>query len=139
MRKLEILLTASAVTLCSLTVWYAFIRPEQDYEAFAATPTAVRFEKDTLQLGTVKYGTRHEAVFHFVNIGSAPLLIRDVRPSCGCTTVKWSKHPIKPGESGEISIVYDPNSLGKFIKDIAVHCNVQENIINLKLCGSVIE
>lgn len=139
MKKIEILFTASAVTLCSLTVWYAFIRPEYDYEAFAATPTVIHFEKDTLHLGTVKYGTHQEAVYHFVNTGSAPLLIRDVRPSCGCTTVKWSKNPVKPGESGEISIVYDPNSLGKFSKTIAVYCNVEENIINLKLCGSVIE
>lgn len=139
MKKLEILLTVSAATLCSLVIWYTFFQSDYDNEALAATPTTVRFEKDTLQLGTVKYGTKREALFRFVNTGTAPLLIRDVRPSCGCTSVKWSKHPVKPGETGEIRTIYDPNSLGKFQKNIEVHCNIPENAINLKICGSVIE
>ena len=139
MKKPEIFLTVSAITLCSLVVWWTFGGSDYDNEALAATPTAVRFEKDTLQLGTVKYGTRHEATFRFVNTGKVPLLIRDVHPSCGCTSVKWSKHPVKPGESGEIRTTFDPNSLGKFQNDIEVHCNVPENIIHLKICGSVIE
>ena len=96
-------------------------------------------KKIPLQLGVVKYGTQHEVVFRFVNMGAAPLLIRDVHPSCGCTSVKWEKHPVKPGESGEIKTTFDPNSLGKFIKNITVLCNVPENSINLKICGSVIE
>jgi len=139
MKKIEILLTASAVTLCSVAVWYAFGYSGYDMEALIATPTTVRFAEDTVQLGIVKYGTTRKAVFRFINTGASPLIIRDVQPSCGCTSVKWEKQPVKPGESGEISIIFDPNSLGRFTKNIKVLCNVKENVIHLKLNGSVIE
>lgn len=139
MRKIEILLTTSAVTLCSIAVWYAFGYSGYDMEALIAAPTTVRFDQDSLQLGIVKYGTSREAVFRFINTGASPLIIRDVQSTCGCTSVKWGKHPVKPGESGEIAIIFDPNSLGHFAKTIKVVCNVKENVINLKLYGSVIE
>lgn len=139
MKKIEILLTVSTVTLCSLVVWYTFCRPDYDAEALAATPTTVRFDKDMLQLGALKYGTVKETVFRFVNTGTAPLLIRDIRPSCGCTSAKWKKHPLKPGESGDINITFNPTSLGHFIKNIEVICNTRENRVNLKLCGNVVE
>lgn len=108
-------------------------------EALIAAPTTVRFDRDSLQLGFVKYGTSRKAVFRFINTGTSPLIIRDVKSACGCTSVKWDKYPVKPGESGEISIVFDPNSLGRFTKTIKVLCNVKEKVINLKLYGSVIE
>lgn len=139
MKKIEILFTTSAVTLCSLVAWYAFGRPIYDYETLKATLTAIHFEQDSLQLGEIKYGSRYKAIFRFINTGTFPLLIHDIHTSCGCTSVKWSKDPVKPGASGEINITFAPNSLGKFNKTIEVLCNVQENKINLKLCGSVTE
>lgn len=139
MEKFRYALTFSIVACCALVVWFAFCQPEDDYATLAANPTAIWFEKDSLPLGTVKYGTQHEAVFRFVNIGTTPLLISNVVPSCGCTSVKWSKHPVKPGSSGEIRTTYDPNSLGKFIKDLAVHCNVPEKTVHLKIYGKVTE
>lgn len=139
MKKLEILLTVSAVTLCSLTVWYVFFRSDNDYEALAAHPTAVRFEKENMQLGTIKYGTQHKLVFRFVNTGETPLLIHDIRPTCGCTSVKWIREPVKPGESGEIVTFFNPTSLGVFSKTITVDCNVPESIVQLKISGNVID
>ena len=84
-------------------------------------------------------GQEQKAVFRFTNTGTAPLLIYNVVPSCDCTAVKWKKRPIKPGESGEIQTVYSPNSLGMFIKNIEVRCNVAGHKINLKIRGNVIE
>lgn len=139
MKKLEILLTASAVTLCSLTVWHVFLRSENDYEALAANPTTVRFEKENLHLGTIKYGTQHQLLFRFVNTGTTPLIIRDVSTACGCSSVRWMKQPVKPGESGEIVTIINPKSLGVFSKTLIVECNVPENTIHLKISGNVID
>ena len=139
MKKLNIPIFALAIALCFLTGWYVFGRSDFDAQAIAATPTTIRFEKDTLLLGTLKYGTRHEAVFRFTNTGTTPLLIHNVVPSCDCTAVKWKKRPIKPGESGEIQTEYSPNSLGMYMKNIEVHCNVPGHKINLKIRGKVIE
>ena len=116
-----------------------FHQPGYSSEDQFVTPTNIHFEKDTLSLGSVKYGTEQKAVFRFTNTGTAPLLIYNVVPSCDCTAVKWKKRPIKPGESGEIQTVYSPNSLGIFIKNIEVRCNVAGHKINLKIRGNVIE
>ena len=42
------------------------------------------------------------AKFRFTNVGTAPVKIRDVRTSCGCTTASLQKTVYAPGESGEI-------------------------------------
>ena len=42
------------------------------------------------------------AKFRFSNIGTTPVKITDIRPSCGCTTAYLEKKEYAPGESGEI-------------------------------------
>lgn len=139
MKKVQILLIAVVILLGSASIWYLLQRTDKIYPSFATSPTTVRFEQDTLHLGTVRYGTLREAVFRFVNTGTSPLLIRNVHPSCGCTAVKWDKRPVAPGKSGEIRTTFTPNSLGVFMKNLEVQCNVPGNRIHLKLRGNVTE
>ena len=42
------------------------------------------------------------AKFRFTNVGTAPVKITNVRPSCGCTTASLQKTEYAPGLSGEI-------------------------------------
>jgi len=42
------------------------------------------------------------AKYRFTNVGTAPITIKDVRNSCGCTTAALKKWEYAPGESGEI-------------------------------------
>jgi hypothetical protein len=42
------------------------------------------------------------ARYRFTNIGTSPVSIIDIRPSCGCTTATLAKKKYVPGESGEI-------------------------------------
>jgi hypothetical protein len=42
------------------------------------------------------------AKFRFSNVGTSPVKITDLRPSCGCTTALLEKKEYAPGESGEI-------------------------------------
>ena len=72
-------------------------------QAMNALPTTIRFERDTLQSGTIRYGEKRKVTFRFTNTGQTPLLLRDVRPSCGCTGAEWEKRPVAPGETGEIN------------------------------------
>ena len=62
--------------------------------------------------------------FFVKNTSDAPLVIRQVDASCGCTTPTWTKDPIIPGNSGEIFVAYDPNGRpGPFEKTITVRTN----------------
>ena len=139
MNRREFIITIILAIIGCTICLYVFWPQDYEYKSFMASPTTISFKEDTLQLGTILYNTEHSSVFRFTKTGSVPLLINNVRSSCDCTSVKWDKHPIKPGETGEIQIVFKPNSLGAFLKTIEVYCNTLERVVNLKLRGNVIE
>ncbi len=139
MNKREFIITIILAIIGCIICLYAFWPQDYEYKSFMASPTTISFKDDTLQLGTILYNSEKSAVFQFTNTGAVPLLIRDVRTSCGCMSVKWKKCPVKPGETGEIKVAFKPNSLGVFLKTIEVYCNTLERVVNLKLRGNVIE
>ena len=114
-------------------------QPDYDMQAMNALPTTIRFERDTLQLGTIRYGEKRKVTFRFTNTGQTP--------SCSATSVHHADVPgpngktsgCPKGETGEIKITFDPNSLGHFLKNIDIVCNIDSGIMKLKLCGNVIE
>ncbi len=60
------------------------------------------------------------ATFTLKNAGKDPVTITLVQPSCGCTSPKYTKEPIKPGEKGEITLTYDAKISGFFSKSAQV-------------------
>ncbi|MFR3330978.1 MAG: DUF1573 domain-containing protein, partial [Odoribacter splanchnicus] len=86
------------ILLSSIVSAFFILQPDYDLQAMNALPTTIRFEQDTLQLGTVRYGEKRKVTFRFTNTGQVPLLLRDVRPSCGCTGAECEKRPVDPGK-----------------------------------------
>lgn len=77
--------------------------------------------------------------FIFTNTGNQPLLIKNVKPSCGCTTSDYTKQPIPPGAQGYVIARYDPkNRPGKFNKSITVTTNSVNSTTLLRISGEVI-
>lgn len=74
------------------------------------TPKLVMPESE-YDFGTIDAGIKVTHVFKFVNEGSAPLVISKINTPCGCTAPSWSKEPIEPGKTGEITVTF--NSAGK--------------------------
>jgi len=78
-------------------------------------------------------------VFEFVNEGMEPLVLTNVRASCGCTTPSWTKTPVEPGQTGTINVTYNPNGRpGRFQKTITVTSNATEPSKKLFIKGEVI-
>ena len=76
--------------------------------------------------------------FKFTNKGSVPLVLSNVRASCGCTTPKWTREPVAPNASGEIQVSYNPkNRPGAFNKTITVSSNAENPSVVLRISGSV--
>lgn len=76
--------------------------------------------------------------FEFVNTGNAPILIKNVESSCGCTSPEWTKQPILPGKKGFIKAIFDPKDRpGYFDKTITVYSNARPAVIELKIKGTV--
>ncbi len=47
-----------------------------------------------------------KVAFPFVNVGSTPVTIKSIQPSCGCTVAASDKVTYAPGEKGVINAVY---------------------------------
>jgi len=61
--------------------------------------------------GTIIEGEKLNVTFRFRNIGSSPLVIGHVQPSCGCTIAEQPQGAIAPGKEGQIRATF--NSQGR--------------------------
>lgn len=66
----------------------------------------IAFDRKTHDFGEVFQGGRRKTSFVFRNLGDAPLTIRKVKTTCGCTAVLMSSKQLAPGESGEIAVEF---------------------------------
>lgn len=79
--------------------------------------------------------------FRFVNDGDEPLVIKKITKSCSCTTVNYSRKPVMPGQSGVISIKYEPHKVeeGVFNRVIQIYTNASNKARILAIQGNSIE
>ncbi len=96
------------------------------------------FEKTTHDYGEMKHRGDGTCEFTFKNTGKQPLLLTNVRSSCGCTTPDWPKEPIKPGDEGTIKVKYNTIIIGPFQKTIRVYSNAKSSSIVLTIKGKVL-
>ena len=79
-----------------------------------------------------------ETVFEFTNTGNQPLVLNNVKATCGCTTPEWTKSPIAPNQKGTIKVGYNPqNRPGAFSKNLNVYSNTQPSVTILTIKGKV--
>jgi len=108
--------------------------------AKSSNPNApkIEFEKLVHDYGTIyQYGDGN-CEFHFTNNGKEPLVLSNVRSSCGCTVPDWPRKPILPGKSDVIKVKYATNRMGKINKSITVQSNAVNTPIVLRIAGNVI-
>lgn len=98
------------------------------------------FVEEDYLFGEVDAGAVIEHTFQFTNSGPIPLVISDVRSTCGCTVANWPEEPIAPGERGEIPVRFDTkNKKGYQRKAITITANTYPAKTNLYLKGQVRE
>jgi hypothetical protein len=77
--------------------------------------------------------------FLFTNSGVDPLIVTDVSASGGVLVKGWTKIPVMPGDSGIVSVGYDPtNKPGKFNRSITVSSTGNPPSVILRLLGDII-
>ena len=78
--------------------------------------------------------------FTVTNTGNQPAVIYNVVSTCGCTDVKWTREPIRPGQSGKISVTYS-NDEGAypFDKTLTTYISDSQKPVLLKVRGVSIE
>lgn len=104
----------------------------------STSQSKMTLEKKSHDFGTIEEGVQATVTFTFKNTGNDPLVLNSVNASCGCTTPKWTKEPIAPGEEGVITAIYNSKGRpGNFTKTITVKHNGEGGTEFLTIRGVV--
>jgi len=100
----------------------------------------ISWESPSYKFGDIKEeGGKVTHKFSFTNTGNEPLVITNVRPSCGCTSSDYTKQPIQPGGKGYVSASFDPKRrVGKNSKSITVTTNGNPPTTTLRFTANVL-
>lgn len=108
-------------------------------KALAENPNApvITFDKVVHDYGELEQNADGNCEFKFTNNGKEPLILSNVRSSCGCTVPVWPRQPILPGKSDVIKVKYDTKRIGVINKSIQVYSNATEKNVVLKIKGKI--
>jgi hypothetical protein len=98
---------------------------------------SIEFENNTYDFGELYFGGNGTCEFVFKNEGKEPLILLNVRTTCGCTVPEWPDKPVKEGETGIIRVSYDTYRVGAFTKAITVYSNAANSPVRLFIKGRV--
>jgi hypothetical protein len=130
-------LTISFFILCMGT-FSLFAQEEINTNQDTQDMPEIYFENTTYDYGNIEFNSDGLCEFTFKNTGKEPLLLTNVKASCGCTTPTWPKEPIKKGDSGTIVVKYNTKLTGAFTKTIRVSSNAKTSLVTLKITGTVV-
>jgi hypothetical protein len=118
-----------AVALVAMLVAVACGSPQATKTAggtvFDISPEILASRADTLvDIGTLNEGEVIQYDARLRNVGSEPLVIKDISTSCGCTSVEYEKQPIASGEESGFSFRFDSRGMyGVQMKLIEIETN----------------
>lgn len=98
------------------------------------------FVSEEYDIGEVAYGSKKiETSFVFTNTGENDFTISNIRPSCNCTEVDYTKGVIKPGQRGVITAIYDPSGhSGAVDKAIYIEGNFKNGVFKtIRIVGNI--
>jgi len=128
------------ITLCFALAIFGILNAQQNSTTTNVIGPKIKFEETTFDFGDIEEGKYAKHTFTFINEGDRPLLLKDVKPTCGCTASEWTKEPISPGHTGIVTAVFNSRGYAgrSFFKSISVITNQNENAqITLFIKGKV--
>lgn len=117
-----------------------FLASAQEEEDQPLTGAKIVFSGVSYDFGDIIQGDRVEHVFEFVNEGTEPLILSDVRTTCGCTVPEWPREPLAPGATASLKVVF--NSTGKMgiqNKVITVMSNATNSPARVKIVTNILK
>ena len=119
--------------VCAVIIGFAFTASAQDNQK-----PEFKFNEEKHDFGKIPQGKPVTTIFEFTNIGQEPLILTQVRPTCGCTIADYTKTPVLAGQKGIIKITYNAAMAYPFNKTIVVTSNAKTPTKNLVIVGEVI-
>ena len=98
----------------------------------------ITFDKTEHDFGEIENGTPVETVFSYTNTGKAPLVVTDIKSTCGCTVPQgWSREPLQPGESSSFTVKFNGKGNNRVSKTVTVTANTEKGKEQVKITATV--
>ena len=120
-----------------MVMFLAVLTIQAQDKPVAASQDSIIFASTVHDYGTIVQASDGSCEFKFTNKGKAPIVLNDVKASCGCTVPEWTRTPVAPGANGTIKVTYNTNNVGAFSKSITVNSNAVNNPLVLIIKGTV--
>lgn len=145
MKKISLILLALAMLPLNSCKENATEKINQDNVEKAAERDAqtivfptINFDKTLHDFGEIQNGTPVETVFSYTNSGRSPLVVTDIKSTCGCTVPQgWSKEPLMPGESSQFSVKFNGKGANKVSKTITLTTNTEKGREQVRITAFV--
>jgi len=98
----------------------------------------IEFKDTNHDFGEVKFGGDGSCEFIFKNTGKSPLILDNVKSTCGCTIPEWTREPVIASGNGKIRVIYDTHRVGAFSKTLIVYSNASNSPVRLFIKGKVL-
>lgn len=106
-------------------------------DANSGNMAAVSFNETEHDFGTIKDGTPVETIFKYTNTGKAPLVVSDIKSTCGCTVpTDWTKQ-VAPGETGQFTVKFNGKGNGAVNKSITMTTNTENGSETVRIKAMV--
>lgn len=107
-------------------------------EAKSKPLTNLALSEDRFDFGKIKKGETVEHVYKVTNTGTNPLIISQVKPGCGCTVPDYTKEPILPGKTGQITLKFDSSNFDGIVnKQAEIYANVEKAPITIYFTADI--
>jgi len=115
--KIIIILISIVVIVGAFLIFY-------NIQNKSSQPPTISISEEEWDFGKIKEDERPVHIFTIKNIGKEELVISRVRSSCGCAATMLSSDNIKPGQSAELQITFNPTGYNGIVKkDIYIESN----------------
>lgn len=128
MKKLIVILTALLFAIPAAVS----AQEDQTIDPAEINGPKISWIKDSHDFGEIAQGKPVTVTFEMKNDGNSPLLITNVRPTCGCTTAGYTKEPIAAGNTGTVSATFNAKAVGSFRKSVTITTNAGTQTVYFK-------
>ena len=96
------------------------------------------FDKKVHDFGTIDDGTPVETIFSYTNTGDAPLVVSEIKSTCGCTEPQdWSRAPLLPGESSKFTVKFNGKGANKTSKTVTIKANTKSGNESVRISAFI--
>ncbi|TLX23659.1 DUF1573 domain-containing protein [Chryseobacterium indologenes] len=134
MKNLKI---TALLAVLAFSPFYANVIADGGVSVVNLLADAIKWNKESIDVGTIPQGKPKLIRFEFTNTGSKPIVIQNVAPSCGCTTADYTKTPIQPGKKGFVEASFNAATAGPFMKTVNVTTSESKTPKTLSFKGVV--